>query len=360
MLGSLRLCFGSLCHTTTIISFFARESIMYLTKLASIQLVLWKMLEHYGKDPEPVFKQVHLNPELMHQPGERYSLNKIRDLWEEMARRIDDPCFGLTAATCWHPSHFGTMGYAMLVSKSLRVTLKRLLRFHRVISDANFGELHEDKKTNSLVFTLKYHDESPYSYGREDAALAWIMSILRVNYHQDFAPVSVELTHSKPECSGQYYKFFQAPVSFDSPNCRLSLSLDVVDQILSSSNEILAEFGDQAMTAYVASLDKGTEITHIKKIMVANMPSGKVTVEQVAEELGISGRKLQRILQEKGTTYLTILNDTRMDIAKSYIRNQNMDLTEVAFLLGFAELSTFSRSFKRWTGKSPIQFRKAA
>jgi len=90
------------------------------------------------------------------------------------------------------------------------------------------------------------------------------------------------------------------------------------------------------------------------------MPSGKVTVEHVAVELGVSGRKLQRILHEKGTTYLAVLNDTRMDIAKGYIRNKSMDLTEVAFLLGFAELSTFSRSFKRWTGKSPLQFRKAA
>ncbi len=333
---------------------------MYLTKLASIQLVLWKMLEHYGIDPAPVFKQVHLNPELMYQSGERYSLNKISDLWDEMEKRIDDPCFGLTAASCWHPSHFGTMGYAMLVSKSLRITLERLIRFHKVISDADFGNLYEDKKTNSLVFTLKYHDESPYGYGREDSALAWLLSLLRVNYHQELAPVSVHLTHSKPECSAKYFKFFQGPVYFDAPVCQLSLSLDIVDQILSSSNEELAEFGDLAMTNYVASLESGTEITHIKKIIVANMPSGKVTVEHVAVELGVSGRKLQRILHEKGTTYLAVLNDTRMDIAKGYIRNKSMDLTEVAFLLGFAELSTFSRSFKRWTGKSPLQFRKAA
>lgn len=333
---------------------------MYLTKLASIQLVLWNMLEKYNVDPEPVFKQVHLNPALMHMPGERYSLRKINELWEEMARRINDPCFGLTAATCWHPSHFGTMGYAMLVSKSLRITLERLIRFHRVISDADFGELHEDNATNSLVFTLKYQDESPYSCGREDAALAWIMSLLRVNFHKDLVPVSVHLTHSQPDCSGKYYEFFQSPVYFDSPVCRLSLSLDVVDRILSSSNEELAKFGDQAMTAYVASLDKGTEITHIKKIIIENMPSGNVTVEQVAGELGINTRKLQRLLQDKGTTFLALLNDTRMDIAKGYIRDKNMDLTEVAFLLGFAELSTFSRSFKRWTGKSPLQYRKAA
>ena len=66
------------------------------------------------------------------------------------------------------------------------------------------------------------------------------------------------------------------------------------------------------MTAYVASLDKGSEITHIKKIIIENIPSGNATVEQVAEELGISARKLQRLLQNKGTTFLALLNETRV------------------------------------------------
>ncbi len=333
---------------------------MYLTKLASIQQVLWNMLEKYNEDPQPVFKQVGLNPALMYEPGARYSLKKIQGLWAEMERRIKDPCFGLTAATCWHPTYFGTMGYAMMVSKSLRVSLERLIRFHRVISDANFGELHEDYNAGTLIFTLKYNDETQYSRGREDAALAWIMSLLRVNFQKALAPVSVHLTHPKPDCSGKYYEFFQSPVHFNSTLCRLALPLDVVDRILPSGNEELAQFGDQAMTAYLASLDKGTRITHIKKIIIDNMPSGNVSVDQVASELGMNSRKLQRILQKKGTTFLSLLNETRMDIAKQYIRDKQIDLTEVAFLLGFAELSTFSRSFKRWTGKSPIQFRKAA
>jgi len=333
---------------------------MYLTKLASIQLVLWNILEKYNVAPEPVFKQVQLNPLLMHKPGERYSLRKIAELWEEMGKRISDPCFGLSAATCWHPSHFGTMGYAMLVSKSLRVTLERLIRFHRVISDAQFGELHEDKDLNSLVFTLKYQDESQYSYGREDAALAWIMSLLRVNYQKDLAPLSVYLTHDEPKCSGKYFEFFKSPVHFNSPVCRLSLSLDVVDTLLASGNEELAQFGDQAMQNYLKTLDNGNDISHLKRLIIENLPSGNVTVDQIADELGVSARTLQRTLQEKETTFSTLLSDTRMDIAKGYIQNRDMDLTEVAFLLGFAELSTFSRSFKKWTGKSPLQYRKAA
>ncbi len=333
---------------------------MYLTKLASIQMVVWNILEKYNEDPVPVFKQVHLNPSLMHKPGARHSLRKIAELWTETGRRIKDPCFGLTAATCWHPSYFGTLGYAMLVSKSLRVTLERFIRFHRVISEANYGDLHEDHSTDSLIFTLKYKDEAHYSRGREDAALAWLLSLLRVNFQNNLTPVSVHLTHPKPECSGKYYEFFKSPVHFNSSFCRLSLPLEVVDRILPGSNEEFANFGEQAIKTYLLSMDEADEITQIKKIIIDNLPSGNITVEQVAGEFGVNTRTLQRMLQKKGTTFLSLLNETRMEIGKKYIQDKYMDLTEIAFLLGFAELSTFSRSFKRWTGKSPIQYRQAA
>ncbi len=73
---------------------------MYHTKLASVQLVLWRMIEKYHVDPEVFFRQLHLNPELMHQLGERYSLQQIQQLWEEMRSRINDSCFRITTATC--------------------------------------------------------------------------------------------------------------------------------------------------------------------------------------------------------------------------------------------------------------------
>ncbi|MEN8200696.1 MAG: AraC family transcriptional regulator [Thermodesulfobacteriota bacterium] len=333
---------------------------MYLTKLASIQLVLWNMLEKYNQDPAPVFEQVGLNPELMHQPGERYPLDRIAALWEEMEGRINDPCFGLTAATCWHPSHFGTLGYALLVSKSLRVTLERLIRFHRVISDADFGALQEERENNTLTFTLNYKDELHYTRGREDAAIAWIMSVLQVNFQQDLRPLAVHLTHPRPKCEERYFEYFRSAVHFNSPACKIILPLDTAEQPLTGSNEKMAEFADQTMTTYLADLDSNSQVNQIREIIVNNLPSGNVSVEQVAGELGISGRKLQRVLQDRGTTFLSLLNDTRMELAKEFIRDRHIDLTEVAFLLGFAELSTFSRSFKRWTGTSPLQFRKAA
>ncbi len=334
---------------------------MHLTKLASIQLVCWKMMETQGIDPASVFEKVRLDPDLMYQPGARYPLSKIADLWKEMEERVEDPCIGLMAAEskCCHPSYFGTLGYAMLVSKSIRITLERLIRFHRVISDANFGKLDEDREAGTLVFSLTNLDETPYTRVREDAAIAWIMSMLRMNFQEDLAAVSVNFTHSAPKCSGKYYEFFKSPIHFEAPVCSLALSLEVVDRILPSYNEELAQFNDQVMIKYLTDMDKKDLLVKVRKIIVEHLPCGNVILDDIATELGYSSRTLQRLLKDKGVTFVALLNEVRMDIAQQYVRDKNRDLTEVAFLLGFSELSSFSRSFKRWTGTSLRQYRQA-
>ncbi|MGW8194542.1 MAG: AraC family transcriptional regulator [Desulforhopalus sp.] len=333
---------------------------MYLTKLASIQLVNWKILEDYGQNPHEIFAKAKLDPALMYQHGARYPLDNIANLWLEMARVIKDPCFGLAVARAWHPTYFGVLGYALLMSTSLRTTLERLIRFHRVISDARFGSLTENLKSGTVVFDLIYRDEAPYSPSREDAAMAWIMSVLQVNFQRPLSPVSIHFTHSRPPvCVGKYYELFQSPIHFDAPFACLELSIKDADRLLPSGNKEMAEWKEEVMTQYLTARDRGSLTDRVKKIIVEHLPSGDATVETIAAELYLSTRKLQRLLREEGTTFLALLNETREHIARQYIKDKKMDLTEIAFLLGFSEQSTFSRSFKRWTGTSPSIYRNS-
>jgi AraC-like DNA-binding protein len=79
----------------------------------------------------------------------------------------------------------------------------------------------------------------------------------------------------------------------------------------------------------------------------------------VAKRLAMSERTLQRRLAEAGTSYVDLLSEVRSDLAKDYLKSSRTSLTEIAWLLGFSEQSAFSRAFKRWTGSSPAQYRKA-
>ena len=303
---------------------------MHLTKLASGQLPLWNILEKYNQNPDDAFRKVQLDPALMHQTGARYPQRKLAALWEETCRRIKDPCFGLTVGELWHPSHFGALGFAVLASSSLRITLERFIRFHRVVSDIPYAELHENKEEGMLVFTLIDNPEEPFPSARYDVVLALIISMLRMNFQQGLAPISVTFTHSSQDCADKYEEFFHSPVTFDAPVCSFSLSLDVVDIVLPSSNEELAAFSDQVMTKYIATLEKNTLVSRVQTIIVEHLPSGNATVENTASELYLSTRNLQRLLQQEGTSFISLLNETRMKMAKQYVQNKTMALTEPA------------------------------
>ncbi|MEJ2364582.1 MAG: AraC family transcriptional regulator [Deltaproteobacteria bacterium] len=330
---------------------------MYAMNNASPLMGVWNILESYGIDPEPLFREMGLNPELMKRPEGRYRLDGIDSLWRKASEIIDDPCFGLKAAEFWHPSNFGALGYAMLASNTLRTALERVDRYHRFLSDERFIELIETEE--GLTYTLIFSHEKSDIPARNDAILAVTMSVCRTNYIEDLAPVSVTFTHPKPSCSAKFYEYFRSPVLFEAPANSLTLPIEAVDKSLPGSNPQLAELNDQVMIEYLAQLDDDRIAEKVKAVMIDQLPSGKVTDENVAQALYMSSRTLQRQLQSDGTTFNTLLNEIRRDLAQKYLRDQDTSMTEIAFLLGFSESSAFSRAFKRWIGVTPSQYRQA-
>jgi len=330
---------------------------MYATNNASLLVGVWNILESYGIDPELLFREMGLNPELMKQPGGRYRLDSIDNIWRKSSEVIDDPCFGLRAAEFWHPSNFGALGYAMLASNTLRTALERVDRYHRFLSDERFIELNDTEE--GLTYTLISSNEKRNIPARNDAILAVTMSICRTNYIEDLAPVSVTFTHPKPSCSARFYEYFRSPVVFEAPANSLTLPIDAVDKSLPGSNPQLAELNDKVMIEYLAQLNHDRITEKVKAVIIDQLPSGNVTDENVARALYMSSRKLQRQLQSDGTTFNALLNEIRQDLAQKYLREQDTSMTEIAFLLGFSESSAFSRAFKRWMGVTPTQYRKA-
>jgi AraC-like DNA-binding protein len=110
---------------------------------------------------------------------------------------------------------------------------------------------------------------------------------------------------------------------------------------------------------YLVRIKKGDLEQQIQALMIEQLPSGKVTDKMIARELHLSERTLQRKLRDKGTSFRKILENVRKMVALQYIRDTSTSMTEIAFLLGFSEQSAFSRAFKKWTGKSPVQYRES-
>ena len=248
------------------------------------------------------------------------------------------------------------MGYAWLASHTLRDALNRFVRYLRIVSEKIFLSLEED--TKGLTLVLSYKILGMRVPAQIDMGMAMSIHICRLNLGENLKPTAVSFMHAEPSCAGEYLALFRAPVKFSAERDSITFSLKDVDRYLMGTNPQLARLNDQVMIEYLAKLDKDDIVNRVAAVIVDMLPSGGVADEKVAEALSMSVRSLQRRLKEVGTTFRTILDTTRSDLASTYVRDPDIELAEVAFLLGFSDQSAFSRAFKRWTGIPPIEARK--
>jgi AraC-like DNA-binding protein len=327
---------------------------MTATYLLSPQEILWKIIATYGHDPEAVFARVGLTHDMLLEQGARIPHRTLSQLWVEVEQVINDPCFGLRAAEFWHPSHFNALGYAWLASCTLHQALARLDRYIHILSQATDIRLVENAEGLSL--TLSDAMEQP---ARMDSAMAIVVTMCRLNFGPNLKPVAVRFIHPEPFCGEKYFAVFKCPVYFSAEHDELVLKKEDADKRLPGGNPHLAEINDRIIIRYLADLNQA-DITHRTQAAIIDLlPSGNISDEKIARELSLSVRSLQRKLQQRGTTFRQLLDQTREDLARQYVRGNKLDLTEIAFLLGFSEHSAFSRAFKRWTGQPPRDFRKS-
>jgi AraC-like DNA-binding protein len=268
---------------------------------------------------------------------------------------IKDPCLGLRAAEFWHPSHFNALGYAWLASSTLRDALSRLDRYIHVLSQDI--DVHLDDTDEGLTFTLSDTFEHVV---RMDLSMATVMAMCRLNFGPNLKPVAVRFIHPEPSCGEKYFAFFKGPVYFDAASDSLTLLKKDADKHLPSGNPHLAQINDRIIIRYLSELNDDDIVHRTQSAIIDLLPSGLVSDEKVARKLYLSVRSLQRKLQQGGTSFRKLLDRTREDLARQYICDNGVDLTEIAFLLGFSEHSAFSRAFKRWTGRTPSDMRREA
>ncbi len=329
---------------------------MALTNHAGILKTFWNIIESYDKDPDPIFRKLYLNVKLAEDPNARIPYAKVEALWTETIKLIDDPYIGLKMPTLWHPSTAGALGYAWLTSSSLRSAFKRLVKFLKVTTEGVECRIEEQDGEFSVIH--RFNKQALDIPQIVDAQLSLLVALCRINYGKDLNPVSVAFTHAAPKEPGEYFSFFKCPVTFDAPANRITFTQEVVDKRLISDNPILAQLNDQVMINYLAKLDGNNIVEKVKAVIIEQLPSGGVTDRTVADALYMSNRTFHRKLQQSDTTFRVVLNDLRYELADKYIKDSSLNLNEISFLLGFSEMSSFSRAFKRWTGSSPRVYRE--
>ncbi|AEP31491.1 AraC family transcriptional regulator [Brumicola nitratireducens] len=293
----------------------------------------------------------------------RLAADKLATLMRHCNQKLNRRDFATEVAKHFHPSMFHALGYAMMSSSSLHDALERLARYKRVVSNTCTIEMTEHD--NDLLFEM-HIDTYPDSKRPVleaclvETFLATIVTFSRELVGSNMSPKMVKLTAAKPDIDDEYLEaFFNCPVEYACESNSLTFSREVADTKLMVGNTIITQIHEKILDELLNRIDKDDLIYLVKTIIYRELPMGAPSQNDIAKQLGMSLRNLQRKLVDKGTTYKDLLDTTRKKLALDYIRQQHISFSETGYLVGFASVSNFNRAFKRWTNKTPTEYRSS-
>ena len=318
---------------------------------------LWRMLESYGVDPREVIDEMHFRPGKKTPISDRIGFAEYDATLAQAATLFKDPAISLRAAEFIHPSHLGALGHAWMASSSLRTAVKRAERFRRMFNEQVEMRVEEMSDRVEVVFRMLRQPTRPSLMA--DAQLGSLLMLYRFNFGPGLVPLEVRLKRPRPPQAEPWLEFFGTAVKFGQDRNSLSISAADADTLLTSSDSELVAINEDVIRRYLMKLDRNNILNRTRISIMEQLPSGRVTENELARALSMSKRTLHRKLRENDETFRSLLMQVRMDLAKRYLRNQDYSITEIAFLLGYTDSSAFSRAFRTWFDRSPTQARES-
>jgi AraC-like DNA-binding protein len=319
---------------------------------------LWRTLESYSVDPRRVIDEAHYRPNDSSLPARRVSFAEYDAALARAVALVGDPAIGVRSTRVFHPSHLGALGHAWLASPSLRTAMQRTARLSRMFNEQILLSVEETPGQVRLVCRMLMPFSAPDVLG--DAHVANLLQLCRINFGPNLQPADVTLTLPEPLDAAPWIEHYGPAVRFGQPCNSFAISAKDADAPLTCSNPELVAIHEEVIERYLLKLDRDSVVNRIRLGLMDQLPSGRVTEDDMAGLLNMSTRTLHRKLRENKETFRSILSQVRQDLARRYIRDRDFSITEVAFLLGYNDTSAFSRAFRSWFGRSPSKARDAA
>lgn len=326
-----------------------------VTTFAGIARMLVATLNSRAIDAQPLLNEVGI---CLATDSDRVSAQAMQKLWRLAVRESGDDAFGIYCAENIQPTVLHGLGFAWIASNTLLEALERLVRYFRMLVTA--GDIVLEDQGERIKLLLKLPEMRP---GVEpapasiDVALAMFIQMCRLTRDATFSPLAVEFQHSAPKNIGTFCEFFSIePLFSASQNCLYFASEDLLKS-LPLANPELARINDQVVSDYLQRYEVEGLVPRVRASIIECLPLGTPSQDDIARSLCQSSRTLQRKLKSEGVSFKDLLEEVRFDLAKRYLLESHRHVAEIAYLLGFSEASNFARSFKRWSGLPPQDYR---
>ncbi len=304
-------------------------------------------------DPIHVLRRAGLPADLWSRAPVRLSEDDYFALWSALEEEAADPNLPIRIAQVLSPEVFDPPLFAALASPNLNVAAQRIATYKKLV-----GPVDLDVDIGPSETTLRYR--WPTRIGPPPVLvlselLFWI-ALARIATRHRVRPSRI--TTPDPPADQDAYRNYTGVRIESRPEQSISFgAVDAARPFLVANDDMWALF-EPGLKKRLAELEHdATWADRVKAALLELLPTGRATMRDVSHQLGTSTRTLHRRLQAEGTTFQAVLDSTRESLARHYLASPALSTTDIAFLLGYEEPSSFHRAFHNWTGQAPQHLR---
>ncbi|UTW66344.1 AraC family transcriptional regulator ligand-binding domain-containing protein [bacterium SCSIO 12643] len=281
---------------------------------------------------------------------------------ENIVNHSRDPFFGLHAGEHLNLSAAGLIGQITQTSETIKQALEYCCEFANLGCSALPSQLQQGKTNYKVTYTPSREWKSPIAIQHTtDGVLAFTIKEFQSLTHHKHSPLEIRLPWKKPDNTSEYQRVFQCPVKFEQSEIAILLDARHVDEkIITSDYNLLRILVAHAQQKSQQMAHEAQYSAIVKRAVIQLMQPQFPGITEVSGHLNMSSRTLQRKLSREGVTYSELMDQLRREFAMDYLHKPELHINEVADLLGYADASAFIRSFKRWEGQTPNQYRNQA
>jgi AraC-like DNA-binding protein len=312
-----------------------------------------------GHNADGLIRAAGIDARLLHSPERRIAHDAMMLLWERARVEADDDQIGIHVAEAAPLESFDLHAFAMLASRDLRDAFRRGCRYQRLIHESTSLSLVETGDEGVLEHALPGARAVPQQ-SAEFLVTLWLR-FARLISDPHCRPRVVCFAHAAPRDLTEHKRVFDCPITFASGRTAAHFPNAILDVPNARADPALVGLLDRYAGLLIEQLPDAVTLSgRVRTWLLPRLASGEPSANDAATAMHVSMRSLHRKLRDEGTTFRELLARLRHEQATRLLANPGVTISEVGFLLGFEELSSFHRAFKRWAGTTPASYRSIA
>lgn len=323
-----------------------------------IPIGLVPALREAGVAVEHVLASAGLPSRLLDTPGRYVPKSEYFALWNGIRAVSGDPSIGVRLATLVKPDLTEPLFLALLSSGSLAEAIAVVSRFKRLLEPEDLIVV-EDATHEQLTVTYRWSEgDAQVPQVLVDAELAFLVEIGRRGTGRPaLCPREIVLRAPALEADGRHQNFFRCPIRLGATRNAIAFSVHDTREPFATRNPELLNALLPHLQAHMPA-PPGDGLARVRSVIAERVRGRRPEADEIARELAMSTRTMQRLLKNSGTSFRQLLDEVRNEHARGYLRSASFSDGEVSFLLGFEDPNSFYRAFRSWNGMSPTEFRR--